>query len=304
MRPASLKHLFEDASHPVRAAGFNDAFFADDLNCYKAYASSCRNEALLEEMAECQEALHTWGRANQVQFDAGKESFHVLSRREPEGEDFKMLGVEWDTKLTMVKEAEELARRCYWKLKTILRSRRYFTLPQLVQQYKSHILPYLEAATPALYHATNTVLKNVNRVQDAFLRGVGLTREAALQDYKLAPLETRRDIAMLGVVHRTVLGQGPPHFRKWFCRDERQAVYTTRLQARAHDKQLEDYVDGSHTDLLRRSALGLPKVYNKLPDKVVQHGTVKDFQKALQQLVLEELNKGNENWHKHLSPRT
>ena len=128
-----------------------------------------------------------------MQFDAGKESFHVLSRSEPDGEDFKMLGVEWDTKLTMKNEAEELAQRCYWKLKTILRSRRYFTLPQLVQQYKSHILPYLEAATPALYHATNTVLKKVNRVQDAFLKGTGLTREATLQDFKLTPLETRRD---------------------------------------------------------------------------------------------------------------
>ena len=63
-------------------------------------------------MAECQSALHAWGRANQVQFDASKESFHVLSRTDPEGEDFKMLGVEWDTKLSMAREAEELAKRC------------------------------------------------------------------------------------------------------------------------------------------------------------------------------------------------
>ena len=57
-------------------------------------------------MAECQAELHTWGRANAVQFDAGKEGFHVLSRRDPEGDDFDMLGVEWDTSLTMEREVE------------------------------------------------------------------------------------------------------------------------------------------------------------------------------------------------------
>ena len=273
------------------------------MNCFKSYDASCENGVLREEMRECQSLLHTWGRANQVEFDAGKESFHVLSRNHPEGSDFKMLGVEWDTKLTMEREVEELARKCYWKLKTILRSRRFFTLPQLVQQYKSHVLPYLEAATPALYHATNTQLKKVDRVQGAFLRGVGLTKEAALRDFKLAPLSTRRDIAMLGLVQRTVLGKGPPHFRKWFFCDERVAAYNTRLQEKSHSKQLHNFLDGSHTELLKRSALGLPKVYNRLPEKVVQLQTTKDFQKALQHLVLEELERGGQHWETLLSPR-
>ena len=50
--------FFEDASKPVQFAGFQDAFFADDLNCYKTSAETCANEALLEEMAECQVALY------------------------------------------------------------------------------------------------------------------------------------------------------------------------------------------------------------------------------------------------------
>ena len=295
--------FFEDASKPVQLAGFQDAFFADDFNCYKTSAETCANEALLEEMAECQVALHAWGRANRVQFDAAKESFHVLSRRTPEGDDFKMLGVDWDTKLTMAKQAEKLAQKCYWKLKTILRSRRFFTLPELVQQYKSHVLPFLEASTPALYHATNTVLKKVDRVQQAFLREVGLTSETALEEYKLAPLETRRDIAMLGLVHKTVLDEGPPHFKKWFFREDRARLYNTRQREQTHHLQLHDYVDGSQTELLRRSALGLPRVYNRLPTEVVSHKTVKAFQKALQELVLKEAKKGKEDWAKLLSPR-
>ena len=138
----------------------------------------------------------------------------MLSRRDPEGDDFDMLGVERDTSLTMEREVETLARRCYWKLRTLVRSRRFFTTPQLVQQYKSHILPYLEHATAALYHATDTALRKVDRVQDSFLRAAGLTKEEALLQYRLAPLSTRRDIAMLGLIHHTVLGQGPKHFQK------------------------------------------------------------------------------------------
>ena len=130
-----------------------------------------------------------------------------------------------------------------------------------------------------------------------------MTRETALQDFKLAPLETRRDIAMLGLVHRTVLGGGPPHFGAWFYTEARTAVYNTRQQARAHGQQLHDYVDGSHTELLRRSALGLPRVYNKLPESVVNSKTVKSFQKSLQERVLKALREGNESWAIVLSPR-
>ena len=135
----------------MRTEGLDDTTFADDLNCYKDYDNGCPNQLLFEEMAECQAELHTWGRANAVQFDAGKEGFHVLSRRDPEGDDFDMLGVESNISLIMEREVKTLARRCYWKLRTLVRSRRFFTTPQLVQQYKSHILPYLEHATAALY---------------------------------------------------------------------------------------------------------------------------------------------------------
>ena len=42
---------------------------------------------------------------------------------------------------------------------------------------------------------------------------------AALLNFNLAPLATRRDIGMLGVIHRTALGKGPSqlkqHFKPW-----------------------------------------------------------------------------------------
>ena len=108
---------------------------------------------------------------------------------------------------------------------------------------------------------------------------------------------------MLGLVHRTVLDEGPPHFKKWFFRKNRARPYNTRQKESVHHLQLHDHVNDSQTELLRRSALGLPRVYNGLPTAVVSQKTVSAFQKALQELVLTEAKKGKENWEKLLSPR-
>ena len=110
----------------MNKAGFLDAFFADDLNCYKVYHKTCQNKVVYEELAGCQKELHKWGAANRVQFDATKEHLHVLDRHTPEGEGFELLGVDFDEKLTMQKEVDELANRCHWKLRTLLRSKTVF----------------------------------------------------------------------------------------------------------------------------------------------------------------------------------
>lgn len=295
--------FFEDARVPVNQAGFSEALFADDLNAYRSYDKSCQNEVLYEEMQDCQARLHKWGKANKVQFDAGKESMHILHRTEPDGEAFEMFGVKFDTKLTMEKQIQSLVSRCKWKLKTLLRAKRYFNEEQLVKQYKTHILPYLEFATPAVYHATATALEPLDKLQATFLREVGLTPLEALKKYNLAPLETRRDIALLGVVHRTVLGEGPPQFQRWFFAAEGAShEYNTRRQEarRKHGKQLHDYLNRDQSALLRRSPLGLARVYNELDAQVVKCTTVKSFQAELQKLVRKQAEAGAENWERHL----
>ena len=162
--PPLWNTFFEDARAPVNRAGFEDTFFADDLNCYKTYSRNCQNEVVTEELEECQAELHKWGGANQVAFDAAKEHFHVLNRWEPVGGGFALLGVEFDEQLSMQKEIDELANRCHWKLRTLFRSQRFFTEEQLVQQYKTHVLPFLKHLTAAVYHATTTLLETLERV--------------------------------------------------------------------------------------------------------------------------------------------
>ena len=166
------------------------------------------------------------------------------------------------------------------------------------------MLSTVEFCTPAVYHCTTSALEDLDKVQKRFLKEVGLTAEAALCKYNLAPLQTRRNIAMLGVIHRTVLGHGPPQFRNWFFEAARRPPkYNTRRQDRLHTKQFYDWLADRDTELLRRSALGLVRVYNELPQKAVDTKSVKDFQHWLQEYVKKEALKGTEDWENLLNLR-
>ena len=105
---------------------------------------------------------------------------------------------------------------------------------------------------PALYHATASVLGQLDRTQDSFLRELGIDRAAALMDFNLAPLSMRRDIALLGMLHRAALRDGPPQLREVFKR-------------RAGGWMLVDPLEGQSPSLLmRRSIWELIRVYNEL----------------------------------------
>ena len=86
----------------------------------------------------------------------------------------------------------------------------------MILLYKAKVLSFAEYTTAAIYHACDTAIAPLNRLQEIFLAELGLSSEDALLEFNLAPLESRRDIAMLGVIHRCGLGKGPEHFKAFF----------------------------------------------------------------------------------------
>ena len=70
-----------------------------------------------------------------------------------------MLGVIFDTALSMTAAIAELVAAAGWKSRTLLRTRRFYTEADLVILYKAHLLSYIEYRTPAIYHATRAVLR-------------------------------------------------------------------------------------------------------------------------------------------------
>ena len=130
-----------------------------------------------------------------------------------------------------------------------------------------------------------------------------MTEEEALLNYNLAPLNCRRDMAALGLIHRTVLGVGPEHFKKWFFPAQTVHSYRTRRQSRQHNKQLYDYLQGNHTELLRRSLLGQVRVYNNLEQHTVNAGSVKLFQRRVQLHLKDKARRKDAGWKASLTAR-
>ena len=305
--PTLWNTFYADSSAAIRQAGFSEIVFADDLNAFKEYPSSTPLSQLQRDMGECQASLHQWGRANQVAFDAGKESQHVLSRSNPHGGNFKLLGIIFDPKLIMDDAIHDLVSNCRWKRNMLLRSGKFFCGLQLVDLYKAQLLGFIEYRTPAIYHACCSLLAPLDEIQAQILAAAGMSPAEALMICNLAPLSARRDMAMLGAIHRSVLGYGPSQLHQFFRR--------TYVPVRGrHAFQLHEWQDGDVSDYslpgsapaqyIARSTLGLAAIYNRLPASIVEtSSTVSTFQACLQDLMRQRICGGDERWQLLFSPR-
>lgn len=279
---------YADASEAVAKQGFTDIVFADDLNCTKVMDPQKTNGEVLEEARQCQEEVHAWGRGNRVIFDAGKESFHILHRGRGQGENFVILGTEFDVALDMHSAAHTVSTEAGWRLKTLLRTRRFHSIREMMNIYKAQVLSYIESRTVGMHHAAPTTLLCVDRVQRKFLREMAVSEREALADWNLAPLPCRRAIAMLGLLYRIAMRQAPEPLCQLFRRDysTRSGHTATRGFGRRHSLQLcEATTMGGHTEVFRRSLFGLVTVWNMVPEAVVRSGSVHSFQRGLQEAL-------------------
>ena len=293
--------FYEDARLALLVHEFQESVFADDLNAFRAFPLQTPNHDLFIASQTCQAELHSWGAANQVEFDPAKESMHVVSHYCPEGPNFKILGLNFDCKLTMGDAIDDLVGEMRWRIKSILRAQRYHTVADMINLYKAKVLSYAEYRTAAIYHSCVSNLEAVDRIQRSFLNEIGVDEFTAFMSFNLAPLSLRRDIAMLGLIHRTVLGEGPVHFQRFFY----VTSSTTRRSARhrRHNLQLYEYRHGKYLDMVGRSALGAASVYNLLPQEIVDAENVKLFQRSLQDLARHAAATNTPEWQHLYSTR-
>ena len=184
-----------------------------------------------------------------------------------------------------------------------MRTRRFFNDREVVLHYKSHIMSYIEYRTPGLYHACDSTLRPLDKVQSNLFAELGISDEQALRSFNLAPLRSRRDMAMLGLIHRTVLGKGPAQFQTFFRLAPPVARRGTRFAHRRHSRQLVDPRGPRFSEQLRRSALGLIAIYNLLPGEIVGAESVSDFQRSLQDMMKAFACSNVEGWPDLFSPR-
>ena len=244
----------------------------------------------MAEAKTCQKELHKWGRANQVQFDPGKESIHVVSHHAPAGNNFKILGLDFDCRLVMGDAICGLTSEMRWRVRSILRAQRYHTTANMLHLYKAKVLSYVEYRTAAIYHASVSLLQKVDHVQESFLEDIGIDAINALLYFNLAPTSLR-----------TVLGQGPEHFKQWFYRED--VANRTTLRFKRHRLRLHEYVTGQQLAFVKRSALGLVSIYNMLPTEIVETKSVSCVHGLLQDLAKDCASRSHPLWDSIYSTR-
>ena len=295
--PGFWNTYFNDSSRALAAARFKALCFADDLQGLKCLENHASSAEVRELLGCCQDELHKWGEANQVTFDSSKEHFHVLSRNSPEGDAFMLLGILFDCKLLMIDAIRLVAKLSNMKVKSILQCYKYFTKRQLVELYKSLVMSFVESKTCGIAHACSSHLDKIDSIQSKFLNGIDISDHEAFLHYNLAPLSCRRDLAMLAVIHKVVLGKGVPHLNDFVKMDTDVAPRGCRQYRRVceHVGNLPDY--------LRRSLIGYLWIYNRLEVHVVAHNCVHAFQSAAQSCLRAALIEGMPNWQQLFSPR-
>ena len=185
---------------------------------------------------------------------------------------------------------------------TILRGRRFFITPELVRLYKVQIFSYMASLHPALYHAAPSILARIDRVQEGFLREIGVTQREALKDYRLAPLSGRRDMGLLDALPRINLDLAPQQFQALFPRIGRTEEPLLRQRLGywrpLHSEQLCTQATFASSHAFKRSIFGLVFCYTALPQRLADLDTVKTFQRCLQAALLRLAELGAGDWPK------
>ena len=127
-----------------------------------------------------------------------------------------------------------------------------------------------------------------------------MTAVDALKDYRLAPLSSRRDMGMLGALHKINLDLAPPQFQALFPRLGRTEEPLLRQRLRywrpLHSKQLYTHATFSSSHAFKRSMFGLVHCYNALPQRIADSNTVKTLQRCLQAALLRLAELGAGDW--------
>ena len=211
------------------------------------------------------------------------------------GEAFKLLGLTIDLNLRMHTAIDQLLAKIRPKRTAILRTREYYSTAELIDQFKTQIWGLVESHCGGYFHAANSLLQKIENVQLNFLTQLNVTVEEAFLKYNFAPAMLRRNIAVLGLLHKRVLGLCHPSF------DELLPWYSHKVDTPrgfGHNKQLYDHrMEVTHQrSLFDRSIFGMIDFYNNLSQQLVDSPSVCIFQSSLTSIAKARCKRGDLNW--------
>ena len=174
------------------------------------------------------------------------------------GDCFRLLGLPIDPTLSMHDGIQKLVKRLRPKLQALMRTRQCDSLEDMMLQYKSHVLSVAESNIGVIYHACSILLAPLDRLQTTYVHNLNLSIEEAFLHHNLAPLNLRRDISMLGFLHKLKLEHAHPDIFKLFPRAPNRRLWN-RLHECRHVAQ---------HDVTKRSIFQLVEFTTICPDQL------------------------------------
>ena len=139
-------------------------------------------------------------------------------------------------------------------------------------------------------------MEKLDKLQSRFLRNIGVDEDEAFlnKSYNLAPLQLRRDIGALGLLHKIQLGDIHEDFETLIPKLVHPFQANTRFGGRRHGRQF--FEQFGQTDYFNRSLFSMCRVYNLLPAYAVQAGEVSNFQTLLTKDAKFACRQGVSDW--------
>ena len=104
-----------------------------------------------EDLKACKVACHHCGVSLRVTVNVSKMHFGILHKLHCSGDTFRLLGVLIKPKLTMEDETVRILKKARPKIQAILKTRPFYDVAGVIQQFKSHVLCLLEQSAVAIY---------------------------------------------------------------------------------------------------------------------------------------------------------
>ena len=153
----------------------------------------------------------------------------------------------------------------------------------------------MECHNGGIFHASTTLLNKVDGTHRRFLRELEVPESTAFLQHNFAPPTLRRNIGILGALHKRVLGLSHPMYEDLlpFWQERFGTVPPGK-----HSKQLYGgFMEvQAQYELFKRSIFGMCCTYNSLPQVVVDAPDVSAFQKDLTKMARERCEQGCHNW--------
>ena len=288
---------------PATSTGGQESLFADDLSIFKKFDRFTPNAEVLQDVEACRKNVHAWGRCNRVPFDPGKEHVVIIHPIYGVGEPFKLLGCTFDTKLIMRHAIEKILSQVRPKIRAILRTRHHYSTKDLIGHFKAHVWGLMEIHNGGIFHAAPYLLAKFDSAQRSFLQEIGVSEGDAFLEHNFAPPSLRRNIGILGLLHKRVLGEAHSIYQRLMPFFQDGFGY---LRPNEHNRQLYGHVLEIHyqRELYFRSIFGMILTYNKLSQNAVDSKNVTIFQTHLTKLARSACENGDADWKTMFSVRS